>query len=161
MVTLLDRITSTDVNPLRNKDTAVDLFHYYWHFDASPTGGVFSQTFSGEYLKRQRNIQILDSLSTLCDNWNDNGASRFNSELILTCKKIVNHINEQPEIYPTARGSIQFEFYDGKNPLKYLEIEIFIDRIEAFKIDENGNENTFSIQFKMEKINSIINHFYA
>ena len=72
----------------------------------------------------------LDEISKLEDNWNGNGASKFSSELIDKCKYLLSKLHEDPEIFPTACGSIQFEFEDKNG--NYLEFEIYEDKVEIF-----------------------------
>ncbi len=68
-------------------------------------------------------IRRLDEIKELPYDWNGYGAAPFSSELIDKCKKIINILLPQPQIYPTGRQSIQFQ-YELKDK-SYLEFEIF------------------------------------
>ena len=71
----------------------------------------------------RRNLRILSELAQLENNWNDNGAAGFSEQLIARCRDLVNILNNQPDIFPTAQGSIQFEWENEFGD--YLEIELF------------------------------------
>jgi hypothetical protein len=81
----------------------------------------------------QENIRVLTEIGELEDNWNQYGASKFEPELILKCIKFISKIDldYQPEIFPSARQSVQIEFEPDEN--HYLEFEVFIDRIKVYK----------------------------
>ncbi len=81
----------------------------------------------------QENIKTLTEIGELEDNWNQYGASKFEPELILKCIRFISEVDldYQPEIFPSARQSVQIEFEPDEN--HYLEFEIFIDRIKLYK----------------------------
>lgn len=81
----------------------------------------------------QENIKTLTEIGELEDNWNQYGASKFESDLILKCIRFISvvDLDYQPEIFPSARQSVQIEFEPDEN--HYLEFEIFIDRIKLYK----------------------------
>ena len=70
----------------------------------------------------EENLIKLDSFKELKKDWNGYGAEPFNEEHIEKVKFLVSLLKIQPDIYPTARNSIQLEF--GYNELEY---EIFSD----------------------------------
>jgi hypothetical protein len=78
------------------------------------------------------NVDILSEIGQLQNNWNQYGADKFKQELIFKCLKIINHtdLQFQPEIFPTAQHSIQFEYEPDDN--HYLELEIFEERIKLY-----------------------------
>lgn len=78
------------------------------------------------------NVDILSEIGELQDNWNNYGAQKFNQELIFKCLRIINSTNLkfQPEIFPTANQSIQFEYEPDDQ--HYLEVEIFNDHIKIY-----------------------------
>jgi len=93
------------------------------------------------------NVDILSEIGQLQNNWNQYGADKFKQELIFKCLKIINHtdLRFQPEIFPTAQQSIQFEYEPDDN--HYLELEIFEDRIKLYcrvysEIRKNSNLTT-------------------
>lgn len=75
--------------------------------------------------KLLRNRETLQKISELKSNWNGYGANGFSNSLINRCKSFIEEIGFQPDIFPTANDSIQFEW---KNPQgDYLEIEFYED----------------------------------
>lgn len=84
------------------------------------------------------NIDLLSEIGQLQDNWNQYGSEKFKQELVFKCLRIIIHTDliYQPEIFPTARQSIQFEYEPDDN--HYLEIEIFEDKIKLY-CRENEN----------------------
>ncbi len=68
----------------------------------------------------EENLMKLDSFKELENDWNGYGAEPFNEEHIEKVKFLVSLLKIQPEIYPTARNSIQLEYGE-------LEYEIFSD----------------------------------
>lgn len=96
----------------------------------------------------QENIDTLIEIQELEDNWNQFGAKKFDSSLILKCIKFVNKLDldYQPEIFPSAQNSIHFEFKPDED--YYLGIIFFVDRIKLYKrisdtknYQENISEN--------------------
>lgn len=79
----------------------------------------------------------IEEISLLKDNWNENGAKPFSKELVQRAKNYLDTCHGEPEIFPTARGSIQFEwdFFFG-----HFEAEIYEDRTEYFLELNNGRE---------------------
>ncbi len=95
--------------------------------------GNLYNNFNEERKLFNENWQTLYEISLLQDNWNDNGAEKFNSKLIKKCMDIIAsvYLKYQPKIYPTGRDSIQFEYEPDNN--HYLEIEVFNDRTKIYK----------------------------
>lgn len=75
-------------------------------------------------MKSMDNLKKLNRIAGLKDDWNLHGASSFSESLLKLCRNLLLKLNRQPDIFPTANNSIQFEF---KNKDDYLEIEIFDD----------------------------------
>lgn len=72
-----------------------------------------------------KNYQVLDEIASLKRDWNGNGANAFSEALVSKCRKILNGLRVQPDIFPTAQDSIQFEW--NRTQGDYLEIELFED----------------------------------
>lgn len=107
-----------------------------------------------------RNIQRLKEIEKLPMNWNENGAQPFSYELIKICRNILNILPEQPEIFPTAANSIQME-YEKENG-EYLEFNVYMDRINVFKVDAFENEEEYSLGIQEEKaLGKVVEDFYA
>lgn len=74
-------------------------------------------------LSVRNNLSLLSEIALLEDNWNNNGATGFSESLINRCRESVKNLVHQPDIFPTADTSIQFEW--EKTQGEYLEIELF------------------------------------
>lgn len=103
-----------------------------------------------------KNMEKLESFRHFQINWNGNGALPFIEGQIEKAKSILFNLPKQPEIFPTARQSVQFE-YEKENG-DYLEFEIFEDSISCLKIVA-GMETESHID--ESGIFSIVNNFYA
>ena len=111
-------------------------------------------------VKKQENISKLNSFLQLKDNWNDYGAKSFERDLINKCATLVNSLalHYQPDIFPTGRNSIQFEYEKADG--SYLEIEIYTDRNELLLVDSVGYEHEDE-NVAWEDILKQIDEFYA
>lgn len=106
------------------------------------------------------NLKKIKGISDLKDNWNDNNAKKFSSELISIVKNILENIVEQPEIFPTANNSIQMEYELIDN--SYLEFEIFEDKIICLEVPQR-NYSKYKEQIipnDIKIINNIVNNFF-
>ena len=106
----------------------------------------------------KENLEKIQDISELKDDWNGNGASAVKDTLIQKMKYLVLRLNIQPEIFPTARGSIQFEY--EKETGEYLEFELFDTRLKVFTMDSDGNDYSYDMDTDIDKINEVINKFY-
>ena len=70
------------------------------------------------------NVQKLEDIGKLPDNWNGYGARKFSPSLINKCQEIAKSLPVEMTIYPTGRQSIQFQH--DKNG-DYLELEVYED----------------------------------
>ena len=70
------------------------------------------------------NLEKLNRIADLEEGWDLYKATSFSNSLIEFCRNMLLKLNRQPEIFPTANNSIQFEFENNDD---YLEIEIFDD----------------------------------
>lgn len=70
------------------------------------------------------NVQKLEDIGKLPDNWNGYGARKFTPSLINKCQEIAKSLPVETTIYPTGRQSIQFQ-YDKNGD--YLELEVYED----------------------------------
>lgn len=67
-------------------------------------------------------IKRLNEIKRLTYDWNGYGAGPFSKSLIRKCKKIIFGLVVQPEIFPSGRDSILFE-YEFNNEI-HLEFEV-------------------------------------
>lgn len=111
-----------------------------------------------ELSKKRQFIKIVEDISKLDDNWNLNGSKPFSDYLIKKCKTVLNNLNNvyDLEIFPTARESIQFEIELND---RYLEFEIFSDKITVFFIDENDKEEEIEVD-NVTTLNNYIKKIY-
>lgn len=70
------------------------------------------------------NLEKLNKIASLEDGWDLYKATSFSNSLIEFCRNLLFKLNRQPNIFPTANGSIQFEFENNDD---YLEIEVIDD----------------------------------
>ncbi len=103
-----------------------------------------------------KNLAKLESFRHFQVNWDGNGALPFMEAQIEKAKLILFNLPKQPEIFPTARQSVQFE-YEKENG-DYLEFEIFEDSISCLQI-VSGRETEHQID--ESEIFSVVNNFYA
>ncbi|MCM1166019.1 MAG: hypothetical protein NC299_09250 [Lachnospiraceae bacterium] len=102
-------------------------------------------------------LKKLAAISNLKDNWNDNGAKRFENILLVKCFTILSTLEKfPPEIFPVADGSIQFEF--EKEDGSYLEFDIFENEASEFVVYSGGKEVEKTIA--CDKIAKEVKFFY-
>ncbi len=101
---------------------------------------------------------ILNDIAHLKRNWNDNKANPFPSSLIEKCTNLINQLEVQPFISPTACGAIQME-YEKENG-DYLELEVYSERIEVYQVINNiGHEETLTSSNYLNEVNRIVSDF--
>lgn len=106
------------------------------------------------------NLKKIDQISCLEDGWNGNKAKAFESQLLTEMRSIITVLRIQPELFPTACGSLQLEY--EKEDGSYLEIEATLeDTWEVFEIDDNGDETYFSIHADIDSIIKLVDNFYG
>ena len=107
----------------------------------------------------KENEERLDIIASLEDNWNNNGASKIPQDIINTLKDNLNNFIIQPDIFPTACDSIQFEY--EKDNGDYLEFELFGNSVlKIFTMLSDSSETTEKITFDINEINNRIKEFY-
>lgn len=100
----------------------------------------------------------LSVISNLKDNWNDNGAAPFSKKLVEKVADIVDKLLIQPEIFPTALGTIQLEFDNSER--NHMELEIGEQgETEVFITYSNGQDAFERITVSAESINRILSVF--
>ncbi len=92
--------------------------------------------------------------------WNGNEAPSFSSKLIAKTRNLLKHLTIQPEVFPTALGTIQLEFDNSRKD--HMEIEIDeSDEAEVFIVKYNGAERLESISSDVKTINKKVRDFYG
>lgn len=119
---------------------------------------IFSRGSDYMNISRLHNLEKLDSILALPNNWNENGAEKFNQKLVDRCKSLLDILPIQPEIFPTAANSIQFEYEKGNGD--YLEFNVCEDNVYIYKV-VSENEFSSEIDINQEKtLQQIVSDFY-
>ena len=106
-----------------------------------------------------RNLDKLKRMSMLKYNWDGYCAEPLSAKLILQTKNLLCELHIQPEIFPTAAGTIQLEY--EKNNGDYLEFQLSDNsQCECFRTI-NGYEEYFYAPEIPEAINDIVEDFYG
>lgn len=122
-----------------------------------PADGTEGVTLSADLIS---NLKKLKDISALEYNWNGNDAVPFSKALIDKTSSLLMELDVQPEIFPTADNSIQFEF-EGDND-SYLEFQIYESSIaDVFCIDKDGRERVWNIDSDAIAINGVLKYFYG
>lgn len=105
-------------------------------------------------MAKQECLNKIKKIEKLEYNWNRNKANPIPKKVIENSKTLLDYLIYFPFITPTANQSIQFEYQTEK---EYLEIEIFQDRFELFKIyeDKSERERTYPLSEMFKVINHI------
>lgn len=102
--------------------------------------------------------QRISEIGCLEENWNGNGAPKFSSKLLDSVRSVVETLIRQPNIFPTARESIQLEYENDMGD--YLEFELFEGgRLKKFYCGHDGEIVTEDISLEM--IYEVVNNFYG
>jgi len=104
------------------------------------------------------NLNNLKKIDKLKSDWNLNCAKPFKNKLIGKCANILITLPYQPEVFPTARESIQFE-YEKPNG-HYLEFEIFENDITVLEEFPDGRMFEYEID-SIKEIVEIVNKFFG
>ena len=106
------------------------------------------------------NAEKLKRIRSMKDNWNGNGASAFPKALINRVENLINGLDIQPELFPTAMCTIQLEYDNSRRD--HMEIEIGEnDQAEVFIVNFNGKETLETIYISPETINERVTSFYG
>lgn len=102
------------------------------------------------------NKQKIKKFSQFNKNWDGYNAQIISENVIRKSLKLLTMITFQPQVYPTPRGSIQFEYYNEDD---YLEIEITTDNYILTKITKTQDIETS--ETNELKIVKEVQDFYA
>ena len=109
---------------------------------------------------KAHNLEKLSKIRSFGKNWNGNGAPAFSEVLITRVQNLLNELNIQPEIFPTALGTIQFEYDNARKD--HMEIEIGLEKsAEVFIVKYNGEESFEEIIVSADEINRKAGEFYG
>ena len=106
------------------------------------------------------NMQLLRKIKELEYDWNGYGANPIPAVLIDKMKTLVWTLPIQPEIFPTARETIQFEF-DLQNR-SHIEFELFQDdSVHVFEKTPSGETRKENFLYDVQKIIEVVSRFYG
>ncbi len=108
---------------------------------------------------RTDNMDRLAVISSFKDNWNGNGAGAFDGEFMKKVIALVRDLEIQPEIFPSAAGTIELEY--GNSRKDFMGIEIGdSDEAEVFIVMYNGREIFESVETSASAINERVRKSY-
>lgn len=106
------------------------------------------------------NLRKLEIIHCLKEGWNGNDAPAFTDSHIKKVAEIINGLSIQPEIFPTALGTIQLEYDNSRHD--HMEIEVSEnDEAEVFVSTYDGKELFETITSSYKEINRKVNEFYG
>ena len=109
---------------------------------------------------RSFNNNKLDTIASLQKGWNGNGAPAIPGEVIERVRMILKRLEIQPEIFPTALQTIQFEFDNTRRD--HMEIEVGMEETaEVFIARYDGMESFEDIPVDADAINERVRAFYG
>ena len=105
------------------------------------------------------NLTKLTQIAMLNDNWDGYGAEPIPYSTLSMAKHLIHALHVQPEIFPTAAGTIQIEY--EKDNGDYLEFQFTGEgACEVFRCIGNNEEYFHSLD-NPEALNSIVEDFYG
>ena len=105
------------------------------------------------------NLMKLAQIAMLNDNWDGYGAEPIPYNTLHKAQYLIHTLHFQPEIFPTAAGSLQLEY--EKDNGDYLEFQFTGEgACEVFRCIGN-NEEYFRSLDNPEALNSIVEDFYG
>ncbi|WP_052455732.1 hypothetical protein [Bhargavaea cecembensis] len=119
----------------------------------------FNPGFLMSASRLNENRERLQLMKSLQFGWDGEHAQEISLSLIQNVEYMISDLIYQPEIQPTAAGSIQLE-YERENG-DYLEIELTDEEMEIFKSLSRGIETLEVAELSSNRINRELNDFYA
>lgn len=112
-------------------------------------------------ITQKESLEKLKSIKNLEYDWDGYEAEPMNPEIYNNASKLIEKVIIPPRVFPTANGTIQFEYHKKDNDDEYLEFEIFNDKIMVLfmRSIDNCKEYTYDIN-DIDKINHLIKRFY-
>ncbi len=109
---------------------------------------------------KTENVRRLEAFREFKQGWNGYDAEPFSSELIEKVMGIIDSQDIQPEIFPTALGTIQLEYDNSRGD--HMEMEIGMDdKAEAFIVLKTGQTITESLDTDPMSIKEKVGAFYG
>ena len=127
---------------------------------------VRNKRYRGYILEHENDISLIENLrklekiGELGPDWNGYGACPFSKSMLRKAKWLIKSLNIQPEIFPTADGTIQLE-WNGKNE-SYLEIQFSEDEeVQCYCITAEHGEKNFCVKSNIIDIEEVVLNFYG
>lgn len=109
---------------------------------------------------QMKNFERLDSFLNLKRNWNQNDAEPISEKLVSQAKGLLPVLLVQPEIFPTANGTIQFEYDNSVGD--HFDFEMYADgKAEYFWEYKNGAIREEIQELDIGLINEAIYELYG
>ena len=112
-------------------------------------------------LQRERNAQLIRSMASYQDDWDGYGAQAFSYNAIAVFEAVIDNLDYQPSVMPTARGSalMEYDFPDGTQ----LAFEVQADSIEMVRVPQGNfdkaTDKVFTDNF-IEQMNEAVRNAY-
>jgi hypothetical protein len=124
---------------------------------------VESQKIEMFAIKQNLNLEKIYRFASYKENWDGYGSPPIEKSVIEQSIKFIfdKNLKTQPSVFPTGRGSIQFEFEPDEN--HYMEIEIFQNNINCLSIIDSKEEELNNLDWEkiILKINDFQSRFYS
>lgn len=101
----------------------------------------------------------LMDIASLEDNWNQNGAYAFSKDFIDETWELLVQLPIQPEVFPTAGGTLQIE-YDKENG-EHLEIEFGELTVGEAYLVGLETEEEFDVDINVASLSKVVEEFYG
>ncbi|MCR5097982.1 MAG: type II toxin-antitoxin system Phd/YefM family antitoxin [Lachnospiraceae bacterium] len=109
---------------------------------------------------RTENMNRLEVFKSFKDGWNGYDAGAFDPKLIDKVRDILEKQDIQPEIFPTALGTIQLEYDNSRGD--HMEIEVGMEKkTEVFTVLNTGQIITDEIDSDARAIRKMVGVFYG
>ena len=109
-----------------------------------------------------RNLEIVKEIAYLTKDWDGYGAEMFSEALIQKCRNILRCLKFQPQIFPTGRQSIQFQY--ELEDRSYLEFEIFEEKTIYLLVPKRIYSNAETAELSSDeeaRIKEMTDSFYG
>ena len=99
----------------------------------------------------------INDIKKLEKDWNGYDAEPIPVDICEKADKILSKLEYIPEIFPTGRQTIQFEY--RYKDCSYLEFEIYKDHINMLYVPQRRYENCINKSIEQDQIKLIVNNF--
>lgn len=154
----IDNFIKDGIEPSRTITSGSESVYFYQSYFISSQENLPTLDDLRANLLKLKKINEMDNFRLLNKDWNGHGTERIDQDVIDNAKSILEVLSVNPEVFPTGRNSIQFE-YEKENG-DYLEFEIFNDKVIVLKMIEGKDDQEFQVKTNSE-IQQNITDFYV